>query len=72
MITVTGFLGSTTGGTYSVTIDGDHSHNGSAANNASAGAVAAALDAALSAAGISVDVTSSNASGMSFTLQKVL
>ena len=37
------------------------------ANNASAGAVAAALDTALSAAGISVDVTSSNASGMTST-----
>ena len=67
VITVTGFSGSTTGGTYSVTIDGTTVTTAAQANNASAGAVAAALDTALSAAGISVDVTSSNASGMTFT-----
>ena len=72
VITVTGFSGSTTGGTYSVTIDGTTVTTAAQANNASAGAVAAALDTALSAAGISVDVTSSNASGMTLHLQKGL
>ena len=67
VITLTGFSGATTGGTYSVTIDGQTVTTAAQANNASAGAVAAALDTALSAAGISVDVTSSNASGMTFT-----
>ena len=37
-------------------------------NSATAGEVATALDAALSAAGITVDVASSNASGLTFTL----
>ena len=67
VITVTGFAGSTTGGTYSVTIDGTTVTTAAQANNATAGEVATALDTALSAAGITVDVTSSNASGMSFT-----
>ena len=67
VISLTGFSGSTTGGTYSITIDGTTVTTAAQGASASAGAVATALDSALSAAGISVDVTSSNASGMTFT-----
>ena len=67
VITVTGFAGSTTGGTYSVTIDGTTVTTAALSNSATAGEVATALDTALSAAGITVDVASSNASGLTFT-----
>ena len=67
VITVSGFTGSTSAATYSVTIDGTTHSTSAPIAAASGGAVAANLDAVLSAAGVTVDVSSSSAGQIVFT-----
>ena len=67
VITVSGFTGSTSAATYSITIDGTTYSTSSTITAASGGAVASNLDAVLSAAGVTVDVSSGSAGEIVFT-----
>ena len=69
VVTVSGFTGASSAVTYQVTIDGTTYQTSATLTGASGGAVASNLDAVLSAAGVSVDVTSGSAGEIVFTFE---